>query len=58
MAVLAENSLYVKIRDSPFYEYFKQGMVVTLRCFFPFDHSFCDADMLVDAALTILVRFI
>ena len=29
-AVLAENSLYVKIRDNPFYEYFKQGMVVTL----------------------------
>lgn len=31
MSVLAENSLYVKIRDSPFFEYFKQGLVVTLR---------------------------
>ncbi len=30
MAVLAENSLYVKIRDSPFYEYFKVGLPVTL----------------------------
>jgi hypothetical protein len=31
MSVLAENSLYVKIRDSPFFDYFKQGLVVTLR---------------------------
>lgn len=30
MAPLAENALYCKIRDSPFYEYFKQGLVVSL----------------------------
>jgi AMP deaminase len=31
MAPLAENSLIVKLRDSPFFEYFKQGLVVALR---------------------------
>ena len=30
MAVLAENALYCKIGDSPFHDYFKQGLIVAL----------------------------
>ena len=30
MAVLAENALYCKIRDSPFWDYFKTGMVLSI----------------------------